>query len=106
MPKRLNNGEHLPTVQLGASQDVTISGTSAQSAAIGTAGGSNVLVRVVATTACRILEGSNPTAVATSTLLPAGVVEYLEVTAGNKIAGIQESAGGKLNITVCITTGG
>ena len=95
-----SGGQFLPTVKWGTAANVAFTGTSAQSSALGTTGGSNVLVRLTATAACRILEGSNPTAVATSTLLPAGVVEFVEVTAGNKLAVIQDSAAGTLSITI------
>ena len=102
MPKRLKEGGVLPTVQLdGAnSQDVTVGAASAQSTVIGTSGQSNVLVYIVSTTAVRWLEGTNPTAVATSPLLPANVPIYTEITAGNKIAVLQESAGGNTSDVV------
>lgn len=99
----LNSGNILPTVKISTAQEVTIGAASAQSTAIGTAGRSpNLVIRIVATTACRILTGSNPTAVATSALLPANTVEFTEITPGDKIAVIQESAGGKLSISECI----
>lgn len=99
----LNGGNFLPTVKLSASQDVTVGASSAQSTAIGTAGHTpNKIVRIVSTTACRIAIGTNPTAVAASTFLPANVVEFTEIAPGEKIAVLQESAGGKLNISECI----
>lgn len=99
----LNSGNILPTVKISTAQEVTIGAASAQSTAIGTAGRTpNLIIRIVSTTACRILTGSNPTAVATSALLPANVVEFTEITQGDKIAVIQESAGGKLSISECI----
>lgn len=99
----LNSGNFLPTIKLGSSQDVTVSGTSAQSTAIGVSGQTpNRLVRLVSTTACRIITGANPTALSNSTFLPANVVEFSEISPGDKIAVIQESVGGKLNITECI----
>lgn len=100
-----SGGQFLPTVKWGTSANVSFTGTSAQSAVLGTAGGANILVRLSATQACRILEGANPTAVAASTLLPAGVVEFVEVTAGNRLAVIQDSAAGTLNITICDPNG-
>lgn len=96
----LNSGNFLQTVFWGSSQDVTFSGTSAQSSAIGTLGQTpRRVIRIVSDAPCRILIGLDPTALATSTLLPAGVVEYTEITPGHKVAALQESAGGKLNIT-------
>lgn len=94
-----DNGHPLPVLGLGTAQEVTVGAASAQSAAF--ALGTRV-IRVVSTTACRILIASNPTAVATSPLLPANVVEFLKVQSQEKIAVIQESAGGKLSITEMI----
>jgi len=47
----------------------------------------------------RILVGSNPTATTTSTLLFANSAEFIWLTPGYKIAVLQETAAGKLNIT-------
>jgi len=49
----------------------------------------------------RILFGTNPTALATSTLLPAGVPVPFQVLKGAawKVAAIRETADGKLSIT-------
>jgi len=58
-------------------------------------------VRLVATSDCWVSFGSNPTAVsggAASILLPAGVPEYFWVLPGERIAVIQNSAAGSLNI--------
>ena len=80
------------------SQVVTISGTSAQSAATD---GATRAVRLHATTDMFVVFGSNPTAVADGThmFLPAGQTETFRVEGGAKIAGIQDSAGGSLYIT-------
>ena len=81
----------------GTSQKLSYTGTSAQSSAVATA---TTLVRVVATTACFIKIGTNPTAVAdTSMYLPAGIPEYFGIEGGQKIAAIQLSSGGDLYIT-------
>ncbi|TAH36536.1 MAG: hypothetical protein EYC62_02515 [Alphaproteobacteria bacterium] len=99
----LNGGNFLPTVKLSTSQDVTVGASSAQSAAIGTAGQTpNKIIRLVSTTACRIALGTNPTATSTSTFLPANVVEFTEISPGEKIAVIQDTGGGKLNVSECI----
>lgn len=81
----------------GQSDYVTVSGTSAASVAFG----SNTHdIRVVCTTNCHINIGDGtPTAAATDDngfYLPAGVVEYFHVSPGQKIAAIQDSAGGTL----------
>lgn len=83
----------------GTSQDIT---TGAASTTLTNAfGGSTYQVRLSATAACRyrVVEAGGGTAVATDTLLPANWVDYITVTPGQKIAAIQESAGGKLNVT-------
>lgn len=100
------NGTLLPVVALDAnstSQDITVGASSAQSTTIGSATNpaSSVVVRLASTTACRIAVAANPTATATSTLIQAGQTEFYEITAGSKIAAIQETAAGKLNITIC-----
>lgn len=90
----------IPAGEPGTSQDVAIGASSAQSTAIGTAGDKpKKLVRIAATTACRILVGTNPTATTTSTLLFANSAEFIWLTPGYKIAVLQETAAGKLNIT-------
>ena len=98
-----DNGDPLPVLGQGAQQEVVVGAASAQSTALGAG---TLVVRLCATTACRILFGTNPTAAATSTLLPANVVEFWKIPgAANgtmKIAVIQESAGGKLSITEMI----
>lgn len=81
------------------SQDVT---TGAASATHTNAFGIHTyIVRLSATAACRYAVGvpATVTATATSTYLPANVIEYIEVRPGEKVAGIQETAAGKLNVT-------
>ena len=58
-------------------------------------------VRLVATSDCWVSFGANPTAAVASTaaiLLPAGVPEYFWVYPGERLAVIQNSAAGSLNI--------
>lgn len=99
----LNSGNFMPTVKYGTAQEVTVGAASAQSSVIGTAGQTpNRLIRLCSTTACRVAIGTNPTAAATSALLPANVVEFTELTPGERIAVIQESAAGKLSIVECV----
>ena len=53
-----------------------------------------------ATSGLRILVGDNPTAIATSTLLPVNWVEYIHVTPGQKIAVISnDTVTGNLSVT-------
>lgn len=94
------------TLRIVSAETKTVSGSSVQSAAIGTADatpGADVTVRLVSTTDCWLAFGASPTAVAGATdaiFLPSGIVEYMDVVAGTKIAAIQNSAGGSLNIGV------
>jgi hypothetical protein len=58
-------------------------------------------IRVVATSDCWISFGANPVAVAAASnaiLLPAGIPEYFWVVPGERIACIQATAAGSLNI--------
>jgi hypothetical protein len=96
MPRTLDSTLRLT----GTSQNVTTSGTSA---ATGTAFGANTSeIRVVCTQNTWILIGDGtPTATtgAGSTYMPAGVVEYFHVNPGQKLAAIQDSAAGTVNVS-------
>lgn len=100
-PPIATGGHAVPTLRPvpGSAQDVTVGAASAQTTNAISSG--IEAARVVSTTDCRYLIGTNPTALATSTLLPAGVVEIIRIPAGGttKIAFIQESAGGTANVT-------
>jgi hypothetical protein len=86
-----------PSSRLGAAQEVT---TGVASAASGAFGSQTRQIRVAATAACRIrVDNGTPTATATDTYLPADTVEWLDVTPGQRIAAIQETAAGKLSVT-------
>jgi len=79
----------------GASQNVAIGAASTQSAAFSQ---STTMVRVAPTVDCRIALGLNPTADATSMLLFGGQPEVVAVGRGHKVAVIQQSGGGTLNV--------
>jgi hypothetical protein len=81
--------------RLGTAQEVAIGAASAASAAFGA---QTYQVRVVATSACRVGDGT-PAALAADSYLPADRPEYFTCTPGQRIAVIQESAGGKLSVT-------
>ncbi len=90
-----------PTFQAinpGTSQKKAFTATTGQSSAV--AAGTS-LVRLCATQNCHIAIGANPTAVADGTglYLPSGVVEYVGITGGHKIAVIRDTADGNLFIT-------
>ena len=91
-----SNGHDALIITPGVSQTVSTSGTSAQSAAFG-AGTS--IIRVIASEACFLVFGANPTATSAGMFLAAGAVEYFAVTPGQKVAAIQASTGGSLYIT-------
>lgn len=75
---------------IGTSQNITTSGTSAQTTnAIGTAGESKKLIFVWCDTQSAVETGTNPTAsVTTSHPIGAGQGEYIIVPAGSKVAAI------------------
>jgi FtsP/CotA-like multicopper oxidase with cupredoxin domain len=59
-------------------------------------------VRVVSSTNCHINIGQNPTAAATDNngmYLPANVVEYFHVAPGERLAVIQDTAGGTMTVS-------
>lgn len=80
-------------------QEITVAGTSATHT--NAFGSQTHVVRLSGTTALRYAVGApaSVAATATSTYLPAGVIEYIQVRPGEKVAAIQESAGGKLSVT-------
>jgi hypothetical protein len=89
----------LPLTKMGTSQDVSFDASAQSSATAAT----TTVVRLCATQDCRYLIGSNPTALSSSVLLPAGVVEYVEITGGHKVAAIKAtSATGTLNVVECV----
>ncbi len=89
-------GPPIMRVTDGSTISVAVSGTSAQSAAIGTTTG---YVRLFATTLCHVRMGSNPTATTSNMPLGAYIPEYFAVPPGTKIAAIQNSSSGTLYIT-------
>ncbi len=66
-----------------ANQTVSIGGSSAQSSAFSSTTG---IVRINTDTTCRVLFGTNPTALSTSMRMIAGQTEYFIVTPGQKVA--------------------
>lgn len=81
----------------GTAQKITTSGSSQQL----TLQAQTSLVRLFCTKDCHIKRGTNPTAAAdgTSMFLPGGIVEYVAVLPGEKIAVIQDSTGGTLFVS-------
>jgi hypothetical protein len=79
-----------------ASQNVSFTGTSAQSTATAL---TTWQVRLIADSDCYIVIGANPTATTSGTWLPATSPEYFAVHPGDKVAVIQKSASGTLNLS-------
>lgn len=92
-----NMGSGFDKIYPGVSQKLAYDAT-AQSAALGAR---TSLVRLTPTTDCHVKIGANPVAIADGTclFLKAGVIEYVGVNPGDKIAAIKDSAGGNLFIT-------
>jgi hypothetical protein len=83
--------------RLGTGENVTTSGTSAASTAFPS---QTYEIRVAVTEATYVRVGDGtPTAVAGDTLMHAGATEYFRVSPGQKIAGLQVSTGGIMNVT-------
>lgn len=81
----------------GTSQTVSVGASSTQSSALQT---STSIVQLCATVACFVAFGTNPTAIAgTSLFLPANVPVKVGVNGGSKVAVIQSSSGGSLYVT-------
>lgn len=96
------------SMKLVSSAVLALTTGSAQSAALGTANAGipnfNQIVRLCSTAdAWVLLGGANPVAVAATApaiLLPANVVEYFQVPAGEKLAAILATGTGNLSIGV------
>ena len=81
----------LPT----ASQNVSVGASSTQSTAVAM---TTWQVRLISDTDCYIAIGASPTATTSGTWLPATSPEYFSCHPGDKIAVIQKSASGTLNL--------
>jgi len=92
-----NKSETIQAVAPGTTQTITTSGSSA---AISTAFATGTtVVRIVATEDVNIKFGSTPTATTSDPFIPANQVEYFKVTAGEKVAAIQNSTAGTCYVT-------
>lgn len=98
LAKELNTNQSIQAASpTGTTQTITTSGSSA---AISTAFGNNTrLVRIVATEDVHLEFATSPTATTSDPFLPANQVEYFRVTAGDKVAAIQNSAAGTVYVT-------
>lgn len=93
MSLTVRKGAYIP----GTVQNITTSGSSQQSSAVGSG---TTIIRIAVNTDTYVAIGANPTASTGSMLMPAGDVEFLAVTAGvTKVAVLQVSAAGVASIT-------
>ena len=89
--------------KLGTSQVISATATSSQSTAFGT---ETTLVRIGTSNLTgagahvHIVVGTNPTATTSGTIVPCGLIEYVAVNPGDKIAVLR---GGGTNVDVSIT---
>ncbi len=90
--------ETFETIIPGVSQLIAVSNASVQGSALGI---STTVVRLFATNDCYIKLGANPTALAdgTSMFVPGGIVDFIGVTPGDKIAVIRYASNGSLFVT-------
>ncbi len=88
-------GASVQTFRIGrVVQGVTVGASSQSTSAFGN---STRIVRLVSTVDCHVRMGSG--AVATDSLFPANVVEYVAVRPGEIVSVIQDSSGGTLYVT-------
>ncbi len=87
----------LPVIRPGVTQKVAFGATSAASAAVGAG-----IVRLLATADCHVAFGADPTADSTCLFLTANSPEYFACSTADRVAVIQDMAGGSLYITPAI----
>lgn len=76
---------------------ITVSGTSAPSAAFGT---ETYAIRIASSTACYYNVGDGtPVATTATAWFPANWIEYILVNPGQKVAFLQQTAGGVASVT-------
>ena len=85
------------------STNQTIAVGAASVAVTNAFGAYTTVVRLISTTACHIrLGGGTPTATTADPYLPANVDWFIEVAPGQRVAAIQNTAGGTLHVTEMI----
>jgi hypothetical protein len=93
MSLTVRKGAYIP----GTVQNITTSGSSQQSSAVGSG---TSIVRIAVNQDTYIAVGANPTASSSTMLMPAGSVEFIAVTGGvTKVAVLQVSSSGVASIT-------
>lgn len=79
----------------GATQVVAIGSGSVQSTSVSK---TTTIVRLFSTVDCFLTFGANPTATNSGYFLPGGIIDFVGVDGGSKIAAIQSSTTGNLYI--------
>jgi len=85
-----------PCIYIGESEKISF-GASALNSSV--AASRTTIVRLYATKNCFIAIGDGVTADNTAMFLPAGIVEYFGINAGDWVSVIQATAGGDLYLT-------
>jgi hypothetical protein len=89
--------------KLGTAQVLTATASSLQTTAFGT---ETTLIRIATSNLTgagahiHVLVGTNPTATTSNTILPCGLIEYLVVSPGDKLAVLR---GGGTNVDISVT---
>jgi len=97
LARSFNLSETIQALAPGTTQTVSTASSSAATSNAFASG--TTVVRIIATEDCNIVFAASPTATTSSTFLPANQVEYFKVTAGDKVAAIQNSASGTVYVT-------
>ena len=97
LARTFNKSETIQALGVGTTQTITTSGTSAAISTAFAAG--TTVIRVVATEDVHVAFAASPTATTSDAFLPSNQVEYFKVTAGEKIAAIQNSTAGTVYVT-------
>lgn len=83
--------------QISTQAQITVSGTTAPSAAFSA---QTYAIRIASSTACYYLVGDGtPVATTASVWFPANWIEYILVNPGQKVAFLQQTAGGVASVT-------
>ena len=72
---------------------------TSSSAATSAVGAQTYYVRLITNVACWVTIGKSPTATNTDIYLPAATIEIFKIKPGEKVAAIEDTGGGNLNVT-------
>lgn len=80
----------------GVSQTIALTSSSVQSSAFAA---TTSIIRLFATKDCFLIFGANPTATTAGVFIPGGIIQFLGVVPGQKLAAIESIADGSLYVT-------